>query len=217
MTFTTFRVQGDVEPGFRDRFVEAIRRDAFQPLNVEDEAEESFGWCTIDRPFDTDLAHEKIFYNTYLNVGLRMDRWRIPAPLFKAFFADAARQHLAKTGRDKLMRREKEELKAVVTATLRRQLIPTMKVVDLSWNLETGLLRFWNNSTRIHEILEELFESTFNLRLVRNNPYIIAEQIGLSQGKLDALIQLEPTPFHCRTMPLPANRDEARALAAAGE
>ena len=73
-----------------------------------------------------------------------------------------------------------------------------MKVVDMSWNLDSGVLRFWNSSARIHEVFEDLFESTFDLRLVRDAPYVVAANAGLGKGELEALLTKDPTPFHSR-------------------
>jgi recombination associated protein RdgC len=196
LTYTTFHVEGELETGFRELFLTEIQREVFRPLTVEEEREEAVGWVAIEHPFDVDLDIDKVFFNSYLNIALRIDRWRIPGPLFKAFFTDAERQHLTETGKEKLSRREKEELKAVVTATLRRQIIPAMRTIDLSWNLDTGVLKFWNQSERIHEVLDDIFETTFGLRLVQRTPYIIAAHAGFDEQQLDALSQLEPTPFH---------------------
>lgn len=200
MTYTTFHVRGEVEAGFRDRFLKGIQREAFKELAVESEDEESVGWVAIEHPFDTELDYDKVFFNSYLNLGLRLDRWRIPAPLFRAYFTDAERKYLAETGRERLSKRDKEELKAVVTLRLKRQSIPAMKVVDLSWNLDTGVVRFWNQSAKVHETLEELFEASFGLHLMRATPYVVAMQCGLDEARLDALLDLEPTPVHTRDL-----------------
>lgn len=198
MTFTTFHVRGEVEPDFRDRFLKGIQREAFRPLTVEEEDEESIGWVAIEHPFDTELDYDKVFYNSYLNLGLRIDRWRIPGALYKAHFTEAARDYLSETGKERLSRRDKEDLKAIVTASLRRQTIPAMKVIDLSWNLDTGVLRFWNQSTRVHEVLEDVFESSFQLSMVRDTPYVVASHSGIDEQQLDVLTTLDPTPFHAK-------------------
>ena len=210
MTFTTFHVRGEVEPGFRDRFLKSIQKEVFRPLTVEDELDETMGWVTIEHPFDVELDYDKVFFNSYLNLALRIDKWRIPTPLFKAWFADAERQHLAKVGKERLSKREKEDLKAVVTATLKRQLIPAMKVIDLSWNLDTGIVRFWNQSARIHEVLEDIFETTFGLTLIRDTPYVVASHLGFDDAQLDKLPELDPTPFHNKGLFLVMD-DEPRA------
>ncbi|KYF66121.1 hypothetical protein [Sorangium cellulosum] len=196
ISFSKFYVRGDLPDGFRDRFVERIQLRAFRPLTVEEDAEQRAGWCSIENPLDCELDHGKIFFNSYLNLGLRTDRWQVPSALFKAHFAEAEREHLAKRGREKLGRREKEELRAVVSRKLRAQLMPVMKVVDLSWNLEAGVVRFWNQSPRAHEGLAELFEDTFELDLVPESPYTAARELGLTSEQQSAFELLKPTVFH---------------------
>lgn len=196
ISFSKFYVRGALPDGFRDAYVERIRLRAFQPLTAAEEAERRAGWCSIEDPLDLDLDHGKVFFNSYLNLGLREDRWQIPSPLLKAHLAEAEREHLKKRGREKLGKREKDELRAVVSRKLRAQLIPVMKVVDLSWNLETGVVRFWNQSPRVHEGLVELFTKTFELDLVPESPYTAAREIGLGEAYERAFEDLEPTAFH---------------------
>jgi hypothetical protein len=165
---------------------------------VEEDDEQRTGWCSIENPLDCDLDHHKVFYNSYLNLGLRTDRWQIPAPLFKAHFGEAERAYLKKRGRERLSKRDKEELRAVVSRKLRAQLMPAMKVIDLSWNLEMGVVRFWNQSSRVHEGLSELFADTFELELVPESPYTVACEIGLSDAHARAFQTLKPTLFHAQ-------------------
>lgn len=196
ISFSKFYLRGELPDGFRDTFVERIRLRAFTPLTVEEETEQRSGWCSIENPLDSELDHGKVFFNSYLNLGLRTDRWQIPGPLFKAHFAEAEREHLAKRGREKLGKREKEELRAVVSRRLRAQLMPVMKVIDLSWNLDTGIVRFWNQSPRAHEGLAELFEATFQLDLVPESPYTAARELGMSDAHARAFEAIKPTLFH---------------------
>jgi hypothetical protein len=196
MTFTTFRVRGDLPEDFKERFVKGIQREIFTPLDPDEEGDESIGWCSIEHPFDLQLDLDRVLFNSYLNLGLRIDKWRIPASLFKAHFVDAERRYLAEIQRDRLTKREKNELKVVVTTSLRRQILPSMKVVDLSWNLDAGILRFWSQTKRMLETLEEIFEETFEMSIVSNSPYTVAQQTGISQDVLATLDRLEPTPFH---------------------
>jgi hypothetical protein len=200
ISYAKFHVRGELPDGFRDTFVERIRLRAFRPLTVSDDEELRAGWCSIENPLDLELDHSKIFWNSYLNLGYRVDRWHYPAPLFKAHFTEAEREYLAKRGREKLGKREKEELTALVKRKLRKQLLPTMKVIDLSWNLETGAVRFWNQSPRVHEGLGELFEDTFQMSLVPESPYTAAADIGLTPAHEAAFAMLEPTAFHARTI-----------------
>lgn len=200
ITYTKLYVRGELPDGFRDSFVERIRLRAFQPLTVEDDAEQRAGWCSIEDPLDTELDHNKLYFNSYLNLGLRTDRWVIPGPLLKAHLAEAQREHLAKRGRDRLSKREKEEIRVTVSRRLRRQVLPVMGVVDLSWNLITGVVRFWSQSPKALESMMELFEDTFQLALLPESPAASAISLGLSAAQQQALEALTPTVFHAATI-----------------
>lgn len=195
ITFSKFFVRGEVPEDFRDSFMQSIQLRAFRPLTVEEEAEERAGWCNVEHPLDLELDHDKVFFNEYLNVGLRVDRWRIPSNIFKATFKDAERAYLAETGKEKLGRHDKDELRFTVTRQLRRQLMPTMKVIDLSWNVDQGVVRFWSQSASAVGVMVDLFEDTFPLQLVPQGVYTTAREHGLKQTLLDVLPQLTPSRF----------------------
>ena len=196
ISYSKFHVRGALPERFADRFVESIRLRAFRPLGPEDEEDQRVGWVSVHHPLDLELDHHKIFLNEYLNLGFRIDKWRIPTPIYKAHYAEAEEELLAKLGKENLSRSQKEDLAAMVTKRLRERVMPTMRVVDLSWNLNHGVLRFFSQSTKTHELLAELFEQTFGLDLVLDGVYTGAEKRGFSGAHLDALVQLEPTPFH---------------------
>lgn len=196
ITYSKFFVRGELPDDFRATFLEAIRFRAFRPLDPKEEVDHRVGWCAIDDPFDLELGHEKVFFNDYLNLGFRLDKWRIPSPLFKAAFRSAEKEHLAKQGLTKLSRSQKKNLEAIVVAQLRRRLVPAMRVVDLSWNLNAGVLRFFQQSPKQHELMGELFEKTFGLDLIHDGAYVAAEQRKLPKKVVAAIPTLNPTLFH---------------------
>src|SRR5687767_12930549 len=88
LTFTRFSVEGEPPRDLRKRFLDAVRLRRFEPLKPEDEAVEAVGWCVIERPFDLDFELDKLFYDRFVLLGLRVDRWRIPGSLLRAQIAD---------------------------------------------------------------------------------------------------------------------------------
>ncbi|MCA9626139.1 MAG: recombination-associated protein RdgC [Myxococcales bacterium] len=195
LSFTRFFVRGELPDGFRDRFMKNIKLRKFEPLTAEDEESERSGWCVIDRVFDLEFDHEKVFYNSYLNLGLRVDRWRVPPALLKAQLQEAEEELKAKKGLNKLGRAQKADLKQRITIRLRKRTLPTMRAYDLSWNLDTGVLLFWSNSRRLHDELAALFEKTFGLNIVPESPFMAAVECGLTDEQLYVLRGVEETIF----------------------
>lgn len=196
ISYTKLFVRGEAPKAIDDSFVDRVRLRAFRPLDADEDDEQRAGWVAIDNPFDFVLDRTKMVYGPYLNLGLRIDRWRIPAPLFKAHFAEAERAHLTERGREKLSRREKDELRTFVSKRLRKLLVPSMKVVDLSWNMDSGVVRFWSGAPAVHDLLGELFDASFGRSLVPESPYPAAAALGLSDAELDRFDSLDPTFFH---------------------
>jgi hypothetical protein len=193
LTYARFFVTGDVPSDLAGAAMKRIRAAASQPLVPDEDVSERHGWCSIEDPMDTDLDHEKVFFNEYVCLGLRMDRWAVPKPLLNAHLRDAEAALLQKKGLEKLGRKAKADLKLFVLKKLRRQLVPVTKSVDLVWNVNTGVARFFSQSQKIHLLVQELFEKTFKLKLVPESPGTAAERRGLDARAEKIWEALEPT------------------------
>jgi hypothetical protein len=179
---------------FAQSFLKSIHLRRFTELTVDGEEEEASGWCVAGNGLDLDLRHEQVFLNSFIVLGLRVDRWRIPRPLFKAQFAEAAAEHLARTGKDKLSKRDKDEIKFRVNRKLRKKVIPSMRVFDVCWDLNREEVLFWCRSTRTIDDLSVLFERTFSLTLREASPYTVAGKL-LGESEAESLCDLEQTLF----------------------
>ncbi len=196
LSYARFFVEGELPTDFRQVFLEAIQHRAFEALSADTEDEERVGWCNIEHPLDVDFDHHKLYYNEYINVALRIDKWRIPGALLKAYTTEAERTYMAKHGKDKLRKSEKDDIKAIVSADLKKKLLPSMKTIDMSWNVHTGVVRFWNQSGKTLEMFQDLFEDTFKMSLVPDNPYISALRHDLDDDQGLALAEASPAIFH---------------------
>jgi recombination associated protein RdgC len=202
LSYVRLFVQGDLPDDFQDTFVRRIRLRAMKPLDPLEDALERSGWCSIEKPFDTDLDYEKVFFNNFVNLGFRTDRWAIPGPLLKVKLEEAEAAYLKKKGREKIGRKERQELKDMVAKKLRREVAPAMRVVDLSWSLEQGIVRFFSHGQKPIALVVELFEKTFGLKLDIESPYVTAARRGLSKDDSRAFERLEPVSFASFAIPV---------------
>jgi recombination associated protein RdgC len=193
LTYARYFVEGDLPKDFRERFMRAIRLRAMKPLSPDEEASERSGWCALGEPFDVELHYEGVFFNSYINLGFRTDRWVIPGPLLRARLKEAESAYLVKRGRERLSRAEKAELKEVVTRKLRKQFIPVTRAVDLSWYLEDGVVRFFSQSPRAGLAMTTLFQKTFGLELLPEAPYTLAARLGFESHEEEVWDHLEST------------------------
>jgi hypothetical protein len=188
-------VQGKPPRDLRKRYLDAVRLRKFVPLAPEDEASEAVGWCVIERPFDLDFEADRIFYDRFLVLGLRVDKWRIPGALLRAQVADEEQRMLSR-GRDKkLSRAEKDEIKLRVVARLRRKILPTSRAFDVLWDLDAGTVLLFTHSQRTTDELTALFQKTFGLELTADSPHAAAGRANLPGPLQKAFEKVEPISF----------------------
>ena len=192
LTFTRLFVQGKPPKDLRKRYLDAVRLRKFQPLAAEDEASEAVGWCVIERPFDLDFQPDRVFYDRFLQLGFRVDKWKIPGVLMKSQVADEEQRMLSRGGREKLTRAEKEDIKLRVIGRLRKKILPTSRAFDVLWDLDAGTVLLFTHSARSTEEFTALFEKTFGLELQADTPYAAAGRAGLSATLQKAFDKVEP-------------------------
>lgn len=195
MTYRTYYVEGDLPDEWRENFIHRVNQYAFEPLTPEAEEDISFGWVPIDNVLATNFNTVDLYLNQYIVAALRMDRWAIPPILLKAAVRAAERNLQQETSRDRLSRTEKGEILDRERSRLKRSSLPAVRALDMCWNIDTGELRFGSLSRNVNEVFTDLFEATFNLRLIPANPYTAALQCGLDDNLIGALADVEPTQF----------------------
>jgi hypothetical protein len=192
VSLTKFYVRGTVPKRFAQRYIERLSLRCFSELAVDAEEDEQSGWCVAGNPMDLELSHQKVFFNDYLVAGLRVDKCRIPRPLLKAQLQEAMDAFRERTGRDKLNKKDKDELKFRVERKLRKKVLPSMRQYDFCWNLNRETVLFWSRSPRVKEEFQALFEQTFELELDEESPYMTAKSL-LAENQLEAFVELSTT------------------------
>ncbi|MBX3218690.1 MAG: hypothetical protein KF850_42185 [Labilithrix sp.] len=193
LTYARFFVEGELPDDFRERFMRAVRLRAMRPLEPDEEELERSGWAKIGEPFVVDLTYDDVFFNEHVVLGFRTDRWAIPGPVLRTRVKEAEAAYLEKKGRERLSRKEKTELKLMVSKKLRRQMSPATRSVDLSWAIGEGVVRFFSHAQKPGAAMMELFKKTFGLTLVPESPYTAAARIGLDKAQEKAWHDLEMT------------------------
>jgi DNA recombination-dependent growth factor C len=193
LSYQRFFVEAKLPRDFVARSHDKILSHALRPLTPNEPDAERSGWCVMGDPLDVELDRSRIFLDGFLNLGLRTDRWAIPSALFKTRLREAEAAERARKERDRLGRREKAEIKEVVTRELRKKLLPSIRAVDLSWSLEEGIVRFFSHSKKTTGVMLELFQHTFGFQLVPESPFTLGRRLGFSDDEVRAWERLEPT------------------------
>lgn len=194
ISYSKFFVRGDVPKRFQAPFMKAIRLRTFAPLEVDAEEDSSVGFCAPGNALDLDLSQDKVLFNQYVVLGLRIDKWRIPRTLFRAHYDQAEAELRARSGKEKLSKKDKDELKVRIQRRLRKKVLPSMRAFDLLWDVDRKVTLFWNRSPRVKEELMALFEQTFQLRLDEVSPYVAAKAL-LDDRQMARIEGLEASSF----------------------
>jgi hypothetical protein len=195
LTFTRLFVQGKPPKDLRKRYLDAVRLRKFTPLAPEDEASEAVGWCVIERPFELDFQPDRIFYDRFVQLGFRVDKWKIPGVLMRSQVADEEQRMLARAGREKLTRAEKEDIKLRVIGRLRKKILPNSRAFDVLWDLDAGTVLFFTHSARATDEFAALFQTTFGLELQVDSPYYAAGRAQLPPALQKVFEKVEPVSF----------------------
>lgn len=171
----------------------SIRLRAMKPLEPDDEDLERSGWAKLAEPMTIELAYDDVFFNEYVALSYRTDKWQFPGAMLKARLREAEAAYLEKKGQTKLSRSQKNELKLLVAKRMRRTMAPATRSVDLSWSLDEGVVRFFSHAPKPGAQMSELFQKTFNLKLVPESPYTLAARLGLDAAEEQAWNELEAT------------------------
>lgn len=219
LTLTRLFVKGDLPSDLRQRYLKSVRLRAFQPLKPDDEAVEASGWCVLERPFDLEFHTANLFEDQFLVLGFRIDRYRVPGAMVRALFAEEEQRLLARSGKNRLSRNERLELKEKIVLKLRRKLTPSTKAIDVVWDLDGGAVLFFSHARRTLADFSALFEKTFGLQLVEDSPYVAAERLELSARSMKAIERIEPVRLAgLREAPAaPESRSAAQAKPAKDE
>jgi hypothetical protein len=194
ISYSKFLARGDVPKRFQAPFMKAIRLRTFAPLEIDSEEDSSVGFCAPGDPLDLALDQSKVIFNQYVALGLRIDQWRIPRTLFRSHFDTAQAELRARLGKEKLSKKDKDELKFRIQRRLRKKVIPSMRAFDLLWDVERRVVLFWNRSPRLKEELMATFELAFRLRLDEVSPYVAAKVL-LDDEDMNRFEALEASSF----------------------
>ena len=196
ITYRKYRVVGELEGSFQEGFMEAILKNRHKDIDPQSEDELRVGWVQIGDLLADEPVFDKVFYAGKLFLTMRMDTLRLPAASLRVYLTQAEEEFREATGKERLSKADREEVRDMVTKQLRKRAIPGIKGFDMVWDFENKSVRFWSLSKAPCEEFEHLFTETFGFRLIPRTPFTaIDESIGLSDDVATAALGLEPADF----------------------
>jgi len=195
LTYTTYYVENEPVEGFREVLVQELENHRHREIDVEAGRDQSLGWVVMGAPWSREFTWDNVFLDPYICVSLRNDRIRIPATTLRAYMAEREAIFLDERGGSSLDRKERKVLKDDLLMQLRRRAIPDIKVFDVMWNVQEGILRFWAQNRGICDAFEELVHRSWGLKLIPQSPYSAATRY-VDEPKVEAaILELDPSDF----------------------
>ena len=207
LSFRTFYVEGEPPNDFQEAYLAHLTNHFFEPLTPMGEEERSVGWVPTQDPIAESFRRDQVFFNQYIVFSMRIDKWALPAPWVKALTRKAIAERLPELEEKeaekqkaegklrpsaKLSKREKDKIKLEVITDIKHKILPSMKVIDVVWNISECTVRFWSSSQAVCDEFAELFEATFGLALSHDSPFLMAKQLGIDDKELDNMVNAEP-------------------------
>jgi len=170
LTFSRYRVKGELPAEFRPFFDRQIKKYAFRDLTASAE-EQAFGWTCLENPLDTAFEGGRYCSGDFFYFSLRLDRKSVPPALLRLKCLEEERKSLKDSGRTRLFREQAREIKERVFLHLLTKAHPVPSFYDVCWSVPGGWLLVGSHADRVFEIFEDLFKITFNARLTACLPW----------------------------------------------
>jgi len=160
LSFSRFMVIGEWPSDFTEMIDRQLRQYAFQDLAGSTD-EKTMGWTGIENILDTDFSHASYVWGDYLLFSMRIDRRAVPPSLLKIRVMEAEKHYLKETGRKKIDRIAREELREGVRRDLMSHIHPTPSFFDICWCVSGGTVLLTSLSEKVMQDFQDFFKTSF--------------------------------------------------------
>ena len=149
---------------------------AFENAANNQRTEEQLGWVTGDSLLDADFSRlDKWYLEPYIYGQFRVDKKALPSNLFRALLDLRVKEWLTANNRDRIPKRDKDDIRDVLSVELYIKTLPKVKVVEFCWNIEQQYLILMNLSDSFNEKFCDHFYTTFGLGLRVQTPLMFLD------------------------------------------
>jgi recombination associated protein RdgC len=178
----------------REAIAKAVTKRAFRESDPDvGDPRQAWGWVTIHDPLLTSFTPADLFFHHYLVLGFRYDKRLVPPKLLFLERRRLEKERKAARGMTKLGAAERREIKDEIAARLVARALPTPRLFDVIWNVDTGRVYFSGKLRAAREVFADCFRETFGVTPVPLIPYLAAEHVGLEGRQVDAVRAVEPS------------------------
>jgi DNA recombination-dependent growth factor C len=180
----------------RETIARAVSKHAFRETEPGiGDVRQSWGWVAIHDPLLTTFTPGDLFFHHYLVTGFRYDKRLVPPKLAWLERRRLEQERKSARGTTKLGAAERREIKDEVGNRLVARALPTPRLFDVVWNLQTGRVYFSGKFRAAREAFADCFRLTFGVMPVPLIPYLATDHVGLETRQVEAVRAVEPASF----------------------
>lgn len=169
VNFARFRVAGAVPKDAKRWLQSALRKKAFEPIDVNGDEERAAGFVELEAPERTDFEAGSLFHGLHALFAWRVDKLKVSSGQVRTQLHQWAQAFEGKNGRPP-GRREKSEQKDAIRKVLRGRLEPATKVHEVSLDLAGKDLFVWATSRPVVEEVQAVLEDALDVKLLPRVP-----------------------------------------------
>lgn len=187
-------VKEPVSDNFLETVIDKISAKAFreQETGVQ---ELSMGWAASRDPFRQDITMEDILCNDFIIISLRIDKRSVPASLLKKYCSLEEKRMVSQEHIQRITAKMRKDIKERTRLQLLAKALPVPCAHDLLWNISTGAVLFFCRQDKVCGMMEDLFKTTFGIRLYPVIPYTLGLRLIDRDSEIAAYEKMRPEVF----------------------
>ena len=196
VSYQRFYVTGSIPSEADDKFMAALNEKTFGKIAMLAD-ETQVGWIGSRHLFETELEADSICSGRFVQLGMRLDKLKIPANVLKAYIRMEEETALQASGREFLGRQEKRRAKDVAVLRAEQEAkdgrYRRISSFPVLIDLETSSVYLGNLGGAVGEKFMQLFADTFGVALEPADPERVATRLLLAANNSRALENLLPS------------------------
>lgn len=141
-----------------------LESGAFRKLEPTDIRDESTGWVDAILCFDSEnfssLMHDRFFV-----FAMRNDKYSFSASQMRPYLEEAEYVFKKENNLEYIAAQQKKEIKEQVTKKLKMNSFPKTTICEIAWDMESGRVYLFSQSSQIMPKFIDIFEKTFEVNL----------------------------------------------------
>lgn len=198
VSFRRFAVVGDAPAAVGQGLLDKLAEHALKPGEFGVPGEVEYGWGGGRHVLDGHFSFEHNVFGDALHFALRVDTNKVPSDLKKAYQIMEEEAVAATNPSGFISKGQKRDVKDVVRRKLEEDVrsgrFRRTKLVPVLWDLATGTV-YSAASQNIQEKLGEIFERTFDLKLMPVTAGALALRLLEPRGRRRDYEDFRPTRF----------------------